>query len=164
VIFTYFAASDDDAAAATIDWPGGPARPPTPKRGLLGILQRRPDTRDGFASVEGGFDPVVQAGTLTAILTERDYNEVSEEPGWGRLVAERDGGERLVLALPPVLGDLLADSSAARLERAAMAWAQTEEFWGQADPGALGGMLGELSELARTARSSDFQLYCWICV
>ena len=166
MIFTYFAAFDDEAAAATIDWPGGPARPPTSKSGLLDVLRRRPasTTRDGFQSVEGGFDPVVQAGTLMAILTERDYDEVSADPGWGRLVAERGGGESLVVALPPAVGDLLADSSATRLEQAAVAWAETEEFWGQGDPGALGGMLGELSKLARTARSTSSQLYCWISV
>lgn len=167
MIFTYFAAADDEAAAATIDWPGGPARPPAPKSRLLDLLRRRPassPTRDGFPSVEGGFDPVVQAGTLTAILTERDYDEVSQDSGWGRLVAERGGGEGLVLALPPAVGDLLADSSAARLEKAAVAWAETEEFWGQGDPFALGGMLGQLSKLARTARSTGSQLYCWICV
>ncbi|TYL50503.1 hypothetical protein [Agromyces mariniharenae] len=166
VTFTYFAAPDDEAAAATIDWPGGPARAPTEERSPRHVSAETDSAvaSNGFPSVEGGFDPVMQAGTLTAILAERDYDEISGEPGWGRLIAARDGGEGLVLALPPAVGDLLADRSAARLEQAAVAWAETEEFWGQADPGSLGGMLGELRELARTARSTGSQLYCWICV
>jgi hypothetical protein len=57
VLFDYFAASSDEVAAGIIDLPGGPAT----------------GAGRSFDTVSGnGIDPVVQMGTLEALLTGRD--------------------------------------------------------------------------------------------
>ena len=55
VLYDYFAASSDEVAAAVIELPGGP-----------GAAGRSFDTITG-----NGVDPVVQMGTLEALLTGR---------------------------------------------------------------------------------------------
>jgi len=46
----------------------------------------------------------------------------------------------------------------------AVPWSQTEEFFGRGDPQILTGLLHELAELARRARTKDERIYCWVCV
>lgn len=58
VLFDYFAAPDDAAAATVIDVIGGPADATFPTVALKGI------------------DPVVQLGTLESLLTGVDYETV----------------------------------------------------------------------------------------
>ncbi len=84
-------------------------------------------------------DPLVQLGTLDALLTGRDYGQIVAGQRAGTLLAERDGGQRLVVAMTDELQRPLARDDDAELAAAAVPWAQTEEFWGQADPQVLAG-------------------------
>jgi hypothetical protein len=151
VIYTYFAAATDEAAAGTISRSGVPGAANASSGGSPAIE-------------DAGFDPVVQCATLEAILTGRTYEEIEASPGWARLLAEEDGGERLVVALTEPLTQALAASTAEDRRAATARWAQTEEFDGLADPHVLAYRLDALSELARAARTSGDRLYCWICV
>ena len=83
----YFVASSDDDAAATIDWGGGPGRPaPAPSPPRRGLFRRHaePATTQAEPTVlyptvdGGGIEPLVQMGTLEALLTGRDYDDVME--------------------------------------------------------------------------------------
>jgi len=103
----YFAAPSDAAAAAVVDRLGGPAdatgEPVPAKRGLF-HRQARPDRTPARPAVAyptvdgGGIEPVVQLATLEEILTGRTYDDVIEGLEEGNVVAERDGGHRLVVA------------------------------------------------------------------
>lgn len=149
VLCDYFAASSDEAAAAVIDLPGGPAA------GAGGSL----DTVSG-----NGIDPVVQMGTLEALLTGRDYDEILQAHHAGPIVASRDGGQRLVVTLTGELQAALSQADHAQLADAAVPWLQTEEFSSQDDPGLAAAWLSDLAGLARQATARGERLYCWVCV
>jgi hypothetical protein len=180
VLFDYFAAGSDSEAGSVIDRVGGPGSPaaqispPTPagKRRWFG---RKPSSpRPSITSDPGlvifdtvsvkGIDPLVQLGTLEELLTGRPYDEVVEDPRAGQIVESRHGGERLVCTLTDSLTTALARASDEELHRVAQPWAQTEEFWGGADPGGLAEFLVELAGLARRAQANGRRLYCWVCV
>ncbi|MGH3392297.1 MAG: hypothetical protein ACRDOO_25785 [Actinomadura sp.] len=143
-LYDYFAAPDDAAAASTFDLLGGPAA-------------------GGFDTVAvKGIDPVVQMGTLEELLTGRSYDEIAEDPRQGADVREgSDETAHGVLTLTGSLAAALADADRQRLAEVAEPWAETEEFWGDADPEILTGVLCELAELARRARDRGHGLYCW---
>jgi len=113
---------------------------------------------------DAAFDPVVQAGTLEELLTGRPYDELESDPKWGGILADRDGGEGLVVTVTDTLVAALADADDEQLSALAGAWSQTEEFWGQADPEVLKSLLGDLAGLARQARAKGQSVYCWVCV
>ena len=118
-----------------------------------------------YATVPGnGIEPVVQMGTLEALLTARSYDEVMAPHPGGQTIAVRDGGERLVMKLTGTLSSALAAASDDRLAQVAVPWSQTDEFWGQGEPEALAGFLLGLAGLVREARQADQYLYCWVCV
>ncbi|MGY6657087.1 hypothetical protein ACXIZN_33490 [Amycolatopsis sp. TRM77291] len=144
VLFDYFAAPDDDAAATTIDLVGGPDEASFPTVALKGV------------------DPFVQLGTLESLLTGVDYEVVIEREIAPVTMAGE--GTRLVVALTAELSAALADADEARLNEVAEPWSRTEEFGGQADPADLATMLTGLAELARNARTRGDRLYCWVCV
>jgi hypothetical protein len=154
----YFLAQSDDQAAATIDWVGGPSDPPA-KRGLL-----RKTKVEGRPTVSmNGIEPAVMMSTLEHLLTGASVDELISQNA-RRQVADRHGGERLVMALSPSLQDVLAVADESSLRRVAQPWSQTEEFFGQADPAILGECLLELAALARQALNTGEHLYCWLCV
>jgi hypothetical protein len=168
VFFDYFAAPGDDEAAATIDRPLGPGGPPaTVRRGGVAFGRFRRAQDDGSAAgayptiADTGIDPVVQGGTLEELLTGRPYEELERDPQWGRTLATRNGGERLVTALTDHLTHALAAATPEELAAAAAPWSQTEEFWGRGDPQELADLLVELAQLARDARVRGDRLYCW---
>ncbi|MFC9693891.1 hypothetical protein ACFTSF_35385 [Kribbella sp. NPDC056951] len=144
VLFEYFAAKSDAEAAAVIDLVGGP-----------GSLEM-----DSLSV--SGIEPVVQLGTLEALLTNHPYDEVANDPRNGHAVAVRGNGERLVLTITDSLATALARASAEDLQRVAVPWSETEEFWGTADPDVLADVLVDLAALAR--RADGNRLYCWVCV
>ena len=139
-LYDYFSAASDEAAAGVIDragGPGGPAVAPAPvKRGWFGRTSSPPPAQDmgpAFDTVSaGGIDPVVMMGTLEELLTGRPYDEVINDPRGGHIVAIRDEGQLLVVALTDALSRALAAASPQRLADVAVPWAATEEFWGQA--------------------------------
>jgi hypothetical protein len=111
-----------------------------------------------------GIDPVVQMGTLEAVLTGVSTEVILARPRSDSPVAVRDDGERLVLSLPDELQQVLAEQTPERLDAVAVPWSQTEEFWGHGDPNVLAHFLRELSQLALHARDRGHRLYCWVCV
>ncbi|WP_340686074.1 hypothetical protein LCL61_06895 [Amycolatopsis coloradensis] len=144
VLFDYFAAPDNDAAAATIDLVGGPAEASLPTVQLKGV------------------DPFVQLGTLESLLTGADYETVIDREI--APVAMAGDGVRLVVPLTEELSAALSDADEARLREVAEPWSRTEEFDGQADPADLAAVLTGLAEVARTATTRGDRLYCWVCV
>ena len=169
VLFDYFIAADDGAAAAIIDRDGGPgSSPPPPRRkGLFGRrskVERQEDVVPLPTVADAGFDPVVQATTLEEVLTGQAYDDISDQIGWGRVVASRDGGERTVIVVSSGLVDALASADDTTLAAAMVPWSQTEEFWGAADPDDLLPVVRDLAGLAREARRTNQAIYCWTCV
>jgi hypothetical protein len=167
VLFDYFSAASDAAAVGAIDLLGGPgvplARPS--QLGLVEIHQTRAPEGAPFDTVPAkGIDPLVQLGTLEALLTDRSYEQIVTGPRAGQALAIRDGGERQVVTLTDELQVALADADDEQLASVAVPWSQTEEFWGQGDPQDLKRLLHELAELARRARSRDERMYCWVCI
>ncbi|MFJ5958442.1 hypothetical protein ACIQC5_21085 [Paenarthrobacter sp. NPDC092416] len=178
VLYDYFAAASDEEAASVIDRVGGPGSqativpPAEPKRGIFGRKRQPPARTTGtdptlavFDTVSvKNIDPVVQLGTLEELLTGRSFDDVMDNPRSGHAVADRDGGERLVLTLTEALSAALASASDQALEQVAVPWSETEEFWNAADPADLAGFLKDLASLARRSEASGQRLYCWVCV
>jgi hypothetical protein len=167
VLFDYFSAVSDQAAASAISLPGGPGTPPPGPRHRGWPRGRQADTpaEAPFDTISvKGIDPLVQLGTLEALLTGRDYEQIVAGPRAGHVIANQDGGERLVVTLTDELQTALADADDAQLPSVAVPWSQTDEFSGQGDPQVLASLLHELTELARRARTKKERMYCWVCV
>lgn len=168
VIFDYFIAPDDGAAAAVIDRVGGPGSAGTSPARDVPTGDHGAESGAGGGTLptvaDAGFDPVVQATTLEALLTRRAYDDLTKVPGWGRVVASRDGGEQTVVAMSSTLVDALASVDDATLSEAVVPWSQTEEFWGAGDPDALLPVVRDLAGLARRATPAGHRMYCWVCV
>jgi hypothetical protein len=159
ILCDYFACGSDEEAVAVLDWPAGPSSPPTPKRTFV---RRTPDRVGIYPTVQlPGIEPTVMMATLEALLTRRDADEIMAEPGW-EPIAERDGGERMIVPIKPSLVDALTSASEQDLRSIAGPWSETEEFFGDGDPELLGGALIELASLAREARRTGQRLYCWM--
>jgi hypothetical protein len=147
VLCDYFAAPTDTVAASVVDLDGGPAAHAIP----LPTIQVK------------GIDPVVQMGTLEAILTGQSHDDIWTEHVVP-ILADHDGGERLVVRLRDELVTALAQAKPKELKRTSVAWSKTEEFWGRAGPKDLLRLLASLAELARGALARSATLYCWVCV
>lgn len=140
VLTTYFIAGSDAAAAALVDT--GPV---------------------GLPAVDG-VDATVQAGTLLALLTGRDYGEIVEDQAWARLVSDPDDDSAWVVSMPESFTTALASATDERLAETVVPWSQTEEFWGSGDPDHLLPMLHEWRDLARRATAEGAALYCWMAL
>jgi hypothetical protein len=153
VLFDYFSAPSDEAAATTINRIGGPAAPSedTPPLPAFDTFQTK------------GVDPVVMLRKLEALLTGRDYKEIAGGPRAGKALAILNDGERLVLMLTDELQTAVADADDQQLAAVAVPWSQIEELRG-ANPEQLAPWVGEFAELARRARQRGERLYCWVCV
>jgi hypothetical protein len=165
VLFDYFSAASDEAAADAIDLLGGPGVPVRASDpGLAGV----PGKTSGLPPFDTVFakdvDPLVQLGTLEALLTGREYELIVAGSRAGHTLAIRDGGERTVVTLTDQLQAALAAADHEQLASVAVPWSQTDEFWGRGDPEDLASLLSELAALARRARDRDERMYCWVCV
>lgn len=146
----YFSAASDELAATALQAPGGPLRADPP-----------------FKTVETkGIEPAVTLARLATALTGDDYDSVTADPQWCRLVAEDDDEESglFISGVADKLTDALARADDARLPEVAAQWAQAEEFWGYGDPDVLTDVLKQLVELARHATEQGERLYTWVCV
>jgi hypothetical protein len=147
----YFAAPSDEAAAVTIDWPGGPAQPPPGSGAFQAVVQL------------AGIEPVVILGRLEGQLTGRAFTDILQDSGHGP-VAIRDGGERLVIPIGSRLEIALSELEPERLIHVASTWATIEEFGGNADPAFLVDVLSRLRSLSDQALETAQHVYCWMCV
>jgi hypothetical protein len=174
VMYDYFAAPSDAAAAETLQkGPGGPV-PAAPnlqelrraqdREGLRRALRPRVRLSDSGLLVLAtkGVDPVVQMRTLESLLTSEEYDVISERPRAGHQVAGRDQAGPWVVALTDELQAALAVASREQIVAAATLW--DEEFQGTADPEAAADFVLELADLARQADQRGEHLYCWICL
>jgi hypothetical protein len=161
--YDYFSAPNDDLAAATIVWTGGPANPPDANGGLVGHSSQPAAYRTVHAP---GIEPVVMMGTLESLLSGRSpYESIEDSPGGSvQTIAVSDGGERVIFRLSTDLQRLLAAADSTQLTTTAGIWSETREFVGQGDPAVLSPLLQQLSHLARIAQSNDEHLYCWMSV
>jgi len=151
VLYDYFSAPSDQAAASTIDRVGGPGapsddRPPLPPFDTI-------PTR--------GIDPQVNLDTLEALLTGRAPEENSRA---GEPLVARDGYEVMVVTLSDELQAALADANEERLAAVAGQWLRIDELDRYPLPMDLASWLGELAALARRARDRSERLYCWISI
>ena len=135
--YWYFRAPDDAAAAALID--GGP--------------------NDDFCQVNG-VDPAVALGTLEALMTAMEYDDLDDDDRRAGLIASADDYERLVLSVTDSLRDALIVADDARVHDVASAWVRTDELAGAAS-GDMANVIKDLAALSRRAKESDEHLYCW---
>lgn len=135
--YWYFIAPDDGAAAGLID--SGP---------------------NGDGCQVNDVDPAVALGTLEALLTAAEYDDLDDEERRGGLVASADDYERMVLSVTDGLRDALAVADDARVDDIASAWVVTEELAGAAS-GDMADVIRELAALSRQAKESGQHLYCW---
>jgi hypothetical protein len=142
LLVEYFLASSDEVAGEAIDGPGPIAA--------------------GLPAIDGrGIEPVVFMGVLEEVLTGVSYDEIATTDP---VVADRDGGERLIVGLTETLTDALAAVEADALMTVAGSWSQAEEFGGVAEPSTLAEFLGELVTLARRAVAEGGRLFAWVVV
>lgn len=178
VMYDYFTASSDEAAAAMIDMLGGPGgsppQLPMPFRDLVAqygiegarlFLKSTVRISDSGIPVLStkGFDPTVDLYAVHALLTGARLDDVFDRLG-DPVIAERDGGERLVLSIGAEVREALAESIPDRLQRVALEWVEAEASHRRVDPEGTSGLLEQLAELARAARTRGEGMYCWVCV
>lgn len=178
VIFEYFAAGSDAAAAGLIDSPGGPGGRVQPPDGFMQavrsgdrataarLMRPRVTTTAGgrFVLPSKGIDPAIQLGTLESLLTGKTFHDVTANPRSCKVVASRDGDERLVLTLTDELQSTLAASSNEQLRAVAEPWSTSEEFGRAPQPESLAHFLDALADLARRATEAGQKMYCWTCL
>lgn len=160
VLCDYFVCASPAEARAVIDWSAGPAgQPPSD-----GAVPPRPDAPSSYPTISlPGIEPVVMIATLEALMTGREATDVMDEPG-SEPIAERDGGERLIVPMKRSLQEALATASEQELRTAAASWSETEEFFGDGDPETLGEALIELAALTNEAARTGGGVYCWVSV
>jgi hypothetical protein len=157
----YFIAPGDEAAAATIDWVGGPSKPPEGR----GLIRRRQSSSPYPTLPLAGIEPTTMMGKLEELLTGRSFDEILADPS-GHQVAIRDGGERIVWALTDNLQNALSNADAARLREVAAPWTAPDDFYGpiDADAARASEALLALAALVRAGKQEGQRLYCWMCV
>ncbi|MFG2820891.1 hypothetical protein ACGFX4_15865 [Kitasatospora sp. NPDC048365] len=139
----YFSATDDRAAVAVVDRPGGPAEAGHDVVFLKNI------------------DPVVAIAQLEAVLTGCGYEEVVRRPRSGQLLSSAEDDAPLVFSLSDSLVEALAAAAPADLARAAGPWSETPELQQcQVDARTALGVLEALAGLTRRAGAAGLRLYC----
>ena len=157
LVCRYFAAPDEQSAAATVDWCDGPSAPPMPRR----VFHHRSAP---FATVcLDGIEPVVMIGRLEHLLTGRPLADVFHDQRFHQ-VATGDDGEQVVWGLSEALRNALATSDREQLEDVARRWSETEELSGRGEATVLAEQLSRLADLARTALEQGRLLFCWVSV
>src|SRR5262249_61434641 len=98
-LFDLSAAVADRAAAVAISLPGGPGAPPSrPQRGWRRGGKAKAPAQVPFGTISvKGIAPLVQLGTLEAVLTGRDYEQTRLLPPLGQPHRVRAARPRLTL-------------------------------------------------------------------
>ena len=101
-------------------------------------------------------------GKLEELLTGRSFDEILAEV---RVVATRDGGERLVVAMTESLQRALALLGDEEVGEIADKWASPDQLYGTGgDPALLARALTGLRDLVRAGQARSEGLYCWVSV
>jgi hypothetical protein len=146
-ICDYFSATDDQAAVAVLDTPGGPGQ------ASLDVVYLK------------NIDPVVCMAQLEAIMAGCSYEEASRRPRSGQLLSSPEAESAFVVSVSDTLCELLAAATEDDLAQAAELWSQTEELrMMRADAETMAGVLADLAGLARRAQASSQRLYCWLAL
>ena len=119
---------------------------------------------DGFHA--RGYDPMVNMGTLEALLRGVEYESLQDDPRWGGSPTDDEPNEdRGVITLTDTLRDALASASDNDLRRAAEAWSDTEELrqpgWEDVAVEDHVEFLKRLRQLSVAARDRGDHLYCY---
>jgi hypothetical protein len=172
VLTDFFAATPDELAALAIEWGPmpPPPEPPKAKGGFLGFGKKQP-VQDGPLEPLGPTLPTVQSkgilntqlGTLDQFVTGTSY-EALEQSGAIDAVVRQDGDDGpWVFPVRRELRDALVDLSHARVPEVARQWGEDEEIGATAGEefAALRDLISDLRDLAKTAVSTDRDLYLW---
>lgn len=139
IIIEFFIAPDDASAAGVVD--SGPT--------------------GTFESAEcGNFNAAEAMVEWEAIFTGQSFEALvaADEP---RMISEGDGP--LLFAASGALHGALADATPDRLTEVGGLWIEAQAEEGRIfDPEMVDGLLGDLADLARTARTRGHSLYCWM--
>ena len=155
----YFIAPDDQAAAETVNWIGGPSRPPE-ERHLFRRLQRV----DGYQTLHlDGVEPTIMMAKLEHLLIGRPFDEIRMDPTW-KMLASVGNGERFVVPITLSLQEALTSIEDGRLEDVAPRWAARDDYWPGADPATAADVLKRVSDLVKAGHASGGHVYCWVCV
>lgn len=141
----YFSAPSDEAAARAVEIDIDLREPP------YDVLQMK------------NLIPDYHLAPVEVFLTGRSAEAVKENPRNGKLLAEAEDHQVVVVTLSDELTASLAEASSERLAEAAESWSHFEDFQGT-DTSGLAGFLGDLSSLARRATARNEHLYCYLCV
>ncbi|WP_329124522.1 hypothetical protein [Streptomyces sp. NBC_01353] len=140
----YFSAPDDNAAAAVVEMPGGPAA------AALDVVYLK------------NIDPVVAIAHLEAIATDCSYEEAGRRPRSGHLLSSPESEGPFVLSLSDTLTEALVTATPDDLAAFAEPWSMTAELRQiQVDAKTAAVALEALAGLAHRARADGLQLYCW---
>jgi hypothetical protein len=140
----YFAATDDDTAAAVVAVPGGPSQ------AALDVVPLK------------GIDPVVTIAQLEAIATGCSYEEAGQRPRSGQLLSSPEAEGPFVFSLSDSLIEALVTATPDDLVRFAESWSMTDELQqSQFDAETAAAALEALASLAHRAKASRLGLYCW---
>jgi len=178
VMYDYFAAPSDDAAAAMLDHGRGGSEPWPPWSALAAVeeAQRTGDrealrefhrlkvrkTASGTLVLKtGGIDPLAHAGTLEQMLTGTSYDEIAGRPRFGETVAIDDRGSPLIMRVADELQTALINATDDELNALIVPLSQDENFR-DFDLDVVTEFVRELAVLARTAGERGERLYCWM--
>ena len=140
----YFAASDDIAAARLLD------------------ADDAADAIDGSPRLTAGpIDPVVLLGSLEEFVVGRSFEEQLSDPDSRRIVADQNGGARLIIRIDDALVAALGSLDRDRVPELAGQWASAEEFGSDVNVALLEEFIGQLSHLSAEAVTTG-HLYCLV--
>ncbi|QEU88995.1 hypothetical protein CP969_00660 [Streptomyces viridosporus T7A] len=140
----YFSASDNQAAVAVLQAPGGPGQAELDVVFLKNI------------------DPVVAIVQLEAIMTGCSYEKASERPRSGELLSSPEDGPPFVVSVSDTLVYALATAAQDDLVRFAEPWSMTDELRQLGiSVDVTAGILKSLIGLAQRAQADGRRLYCW---
>lgn len=165
----YFTAPDDASAAQAESRPGGPLGwPVVTGTRRVGLFRKEPVLDSLGPAYEGfsarGYDPVVNLGTLEAILRDVEYESLEDDPRWGGSPSTDDPPEgHAVISVTDSLRDALSSASEESLRRAADRWSETEELsrWDDTTAADHLAFLQQLTTLSGSAVASGHHLYCY---
>src|SRR4051794_8512756 len=161
VDYQYFGAASVKVASEVAHREAGPTSGAAKRVGKRKISKKDRATAPTFTVVDAPtIDPFVVAGTLTALLTGRTYDDIVDDLDWGDVVAEGPTGH-LVIATTGAFLKALATTDDVTLTQVAEPWSHTEELEG-ASSADLAAKLKELAALARATKADKARLYCWV--